>query len=91
MKGEHYMSITTIINIPENILLSLREPIDVIGLEMKRALALRYYVNRKLSLGQCAELSEMNKKAFIQYLSKHEISIFNFDSEDELLEDISNA
>ena len=85
------MSVATQINIPESILLSLREPIDVIGLEMKRALALRYYSSKKLSLGQCAELAEMSKKEFINYLSRYEVSIFNFDSEEELLEDICNA
>jgi len=41
------MSIATKINIPENILLSLREPVDVVGLEMKRALALRYYSEKR--------------------------------------------
>jgi len=85
------MSMVTSINIPESIVLSLREPIDSIGLEMKRALAIRYYTDRRLSLGQCAELAEMNEKAFINYLSKYGISIFSFDSENELLEDIANA
>jgi len=47
-----HMSVAAIVNIPESILLSLREPVEVVGLEMKRALAVRYYVNRKLSLGQ---------------------------------------
>jgi len=79
------------ISIPESIVLSLREPIEIIGLEMKRALAMRYYNEKKLSLGQCAELAEMNEKLFINYLAKYSISIFNLDSEDELLEDIYNA
>ena len=85
------MSIATKISIPESIVLSLREPIEAIGLEMKRTLAIRYYTERKLSLGQCAELAEMNEKSFINYLARYSISIFNFDSEDELLEDIRNA
>jgi len=79
------------INIPESILLSLREPVEVVGLEMKRALALRYYTEKRLSLGQCSELAEMDEKSFINYLSKYGISIFNFDSEGELLEGIHNA
>ena len=79
------------VRIPESIALSLREPTEKIGLEMKRASAMIYYSDRKLSLGQCCELAEMNKAEFINYLSKYNISIFNFDTEDELLEDISNA
>ena len=79
------------VNIPESVALSLREPTEKIGLEMKRALAVIYYNDRKLSLGQCSELAEMNKAEFIKYLSKYNTSIFNFNSEDELLEDIANA
>ena len=79
------------VKIPESIALSLREPADKIGLEMKRASAVIYYNDRKLSLGQCCELAEMNKAEFITYLSKYNMSIFNYDSENELLEDIRNA
>jgi len=85
------MSVAAKINIPESILLSLREPVEAIGLEMKRALAMRYYTEKRLSLGQCSELAEMNEKSFIQYLSKYKVSIFNFDSESELMEDVYNA
>jgi len=85
------MSVATKINIPESILLSLREPVETVGLEMKRALALRYYTEKRLSLGQCSELAEMNEKSFINYLSKYGVSIFSFESEDELLEDVHNA
>ena len=81
----------TQVRIPENIALSLREPTERIGLEMKRALAAIYYSDRKLSLGQSCELAEMSKAEFIKYLSKYKISIFSFDSKNELLEDIGNA
>ena len=85
------MSVVAQVTIPESIALSLRESTAKIGLEMKRALAIVYYSDRKLSLGQCCELAEMSKTEFIKYLSKYNTSIFNFDSEDELLEDIRNA
>jgi predicted HTH domain antitoxin len=85
------MSIATSIEIPESVVLSLRVPIVSIGLEMKRALAVRCYADRRLSLGQCADLSEMSEKAFINYLARYGVSIFSFDSESELIEDIANA
>ena len=85
------MPVIAHVNLPENILLSLRNSTEEIGLEMKRALAVRYYSEKKLSLGQCTELAEMNELEFMKYLSKFKISIFNFVSEDELLEDIKNA
>ncbi|MCL2360396.1 MAG: UPF0175 family protein [Defluviitaleaceae bacterium] len=85
------MTVAAKITIPESILLSLREPVESIGLDMKRTLAMRYYTDRRLSLGQCAELAEMNEKSFVNYLSRYDVSIFSFDSETELLEDIANA
>ncbi|MCL2287068.1 MAG: UPF0175 family protein [Firmicutes bacterium] len=85
------MGSITQITIPESIALSLREPVEKIGLEMKRALAIIYYCDKKLSLGQCSELAEMTKAEFIKHLSKYNISIFSYSSEDELLEDIANA
>ncbi|WP_427340273.1 UPF0175 family protein [Caloranaerobacter sp. DY30410] len=59
--------------------------------EIKKALAVECYKNKKLSLGQCAKLAEMNETDFIKYLGEQKICIFNFDSEKELLEDIKNA
>jgi predicted HTH domain antitoxin len=85
------MAVVAQVRIPESITLSLREPTEKIGLEMKRALAVIYYSDRKLSLGQCCELAEMGKADFIKYLSRYKTSIFNFDSDDELMEDIRNA
>ena len=85
------MSIAAKVNIPESVLLSLREPAESICLEMKRTLAMRYYNEKKLSLGQCAELAEMNEKLFINFLARYKISIFNYNSENELIEDICNA
>ncbi|MCL2170407.1 MAG: UPF0175 family protein [Defluviitaleaceae bacterium] len=85
------MSIAAKVEIPEKIMLSLRVPAEAIGSEIKQALALRYYVERRLSLGQCAELADMNEKSFISYLSRFGVSIFSFDSEEELTEDICNA
>jgi predicted HTH domain antitoxin len=77
--------------VPEEILLTLRENKDNFVIEMKRSAATNYFLNKKLSIGQCAELAEMSEADFIKYLSNQKISIFNFDSEDELLEDIKNA
>jgi predicted HTH domain antitoxin len=71
--------------------LTLRQSSEDIVVEMKRALAVKYYQEQRLSLGQCAELAEMNKEDFIEYLSKQHISIFRFESEDEISEDIKNA
>lgn len=73
-----------------SILLSLRESNEIIVKDMK-LVAVKYYKEHKLSLGQCSELAEMTKEDFIQLLSTYKVSIFNFENDDELLEDIKNA
>ena len=85
------MEYNTNITIPKEIMLSLRESSEDIVKDMKRTVAVKYYKENKLSLGQCAELAEMAKEDFIELLSSYKISIFNFDNDEELLEDIKNA
>lgn len=83
----------TVINIrlPEEIFFSLRETKEEFERELKSIAAVKYFVEKKLSLGQCAQFAKMSEKEFMQYLGKQQISIFNYDSEDELLEDVKNA
>jgi predicted HTH domain antitoxin len=85
------MYVTAKVSFPQEILLTLRESTDELITDMKKTIAVKYYKEKKLSLGQCAELAEMAEEAFINYLSSQQISIFNFESEDELLEDLKNA
>ncbi|MDD2503353.1 MAG: UPF0175 family protein [Clostridia bacterium] len=79
------------ISLPQEIVLSLRESSENIVKDMKRTVAVKYYKEKKLSLGQCSELAEMSKEEFIQVLSSYKISIFNFEDDKDLLEDIKNA
>ena len=57
----------------------------------REAVALSYYTKAGVSLGYCAEIAGMNKGEFIRLLGENNISIFQFDSEDELKEDVQNA
>ena len=57
----------------------------------RQALALEYYTQKELSLGYCAEIAGMTKFEFIQFLGRHNISIFQFDSEEEFIRDVANA
>ncbi|MDD6811033.1 MAG: UPF0175 family protein [Lachnospiraceae bacterium] len=79
------------INVPEEILLDLHEDKDDFADYMKKMLALDLYTNKKVSLGYCASVAEMTKEEFVQYLGINGISIFSFASEDEFLEELSNA
>ena len=82
------------INIPETLLLSTRQTYKEFEKEAKKAIALKFYVDEKLSLGQAAELAGLSEFGFIMYLGENNVSIFRFESDDykaELLDDLNNA
>ena len=82
------------INIPETLVLSTRQTDKEFEKEAKKAIALKFYIDEKLSLGQAAELSGFSKVEFIKYLGENLISVFRFESGDyggELQNDINNA
>jgi len=79
------------VEFPEEILVSLKTSEDELIKEMKLALAVKYFKEKKLSIGQAAELAEMPEEDFMRYLGEEEISIFRYDDFEELEEDIENA
>ncbi|SHH79484.1 UPF0175 family protein [Clostridium grantii] len=85
------MNVEANIMFPQEILLTLRESKDEFIKELKVTAAVKYYKDKRLSIGQCAILAEMSEEKFIKYLGEQGISIFNFENEEELLEDIKNA
>ena len=58
---------------------------------VRKAVALRYYTNVGVSLGYCAQIAGMTKGDFIRFLGENNVSVFQFDSDEELLEDLKNA
>lgn len=79
------------ISIPNEILLTLRETDSDLALNMKRWAALKLYEEKKLSIGQSAELAEMCEEDFINYLGSNKVTIFPYRSYNELAEDMKNA
>lgn len=79
------------INIPEAILYDTRMSRAETENFVRRLVALEYYKNQGVSIGYCAEVAGMNEKEFIKYLGEKKISIFQFDDEEEFLEEVKNA
>ena len=79
------------INIPEAILYDTRMNRAETENFVRRLVALEYYKNQGVSIGYCAEVAGMNEKEFIKYLGEQKISIFQFDDEEEFLEEVKNA
>ena len=73
--------------VPYEVLLNLhKSPIEAAA-DIRRA-AIRYYKTRVLSLGKAAELAEMSRFEFIDYLRFNNETVFKY-SDDEL-EEIKN-
>ena len=79
------------VNIPEEVLLDLRETKNNFANYVKTMIAIDLYKNKKVSLGYCAEVAEMSKEEFVKCLGQNGVSIFEFDSEEEFMEEFANA
>lgn len=82
------------ISIPETFVLATRQTSKEFESEAKKAIALKLYADEKLSLGQAAELAELNKFEFMKYLGESHISVFRFEENDEtaaLQKDVETA
>ena len=66
-------------NVPVDILASLK--IGARGLEsdMRRSLAVKYYKNKRLSLGKSAKLAGMNRIDFMDHLAAEGCVVFDYD------------
>lgn len=57
----------------------------------RRLVAIGYYIHNHVSVGYCAQIAEMSEEEFIKYMGNYRASIFNFDDEQEFLEELKNA
>ncbi len=79
------------IQIPEEVLLMLHHDKVTMAQYVRLNLAIDLFLHNHVSVGYCAEISRCSEEEFIQELGKRSISIFQFESDDELMRDISNA
>ena len=78
------------ISIPDSVVLSTRQSAVQFEAEAKIAIAIKFYRDEKLSLGQAAELAGFSELDFIKLLGQYGISIFRFD-DGELESDVELA
>ncbi len=74
----------------KTLILELPDTVNINEQEAKSLLAARLYENGTLSLGQASDLAGYSKRAFMELLSKYEVSIFNYPASD-LEKDVLNA
>ena len=79
------------LDIPEAVLYDIKMSKMEAAAEIRKIVALQYYVKHGISLGYCAAIAGMDKEDFIHYLSDNKISIYQFDDKEEFLEEMQNA
>lgn len=57
----------------------------------RRAVALGYYTQSGVSIGYCSQIAGMTEEEFIKYLGQNNISIFQFDGQEEFLEELEHG
>ncbi|NOX63286.1 MAG: UPF0175 family protein [Chloroflexi bacterium] len=80
-------------SIPEDVYSALRARGlggEKLAEETRRLLALRFFKEHVLSLGQAARLAGMSRWDFIEFLSKNDVPVIDFD-EEELAQEFAAA
>jgi predicted HTH domain antitoxin len=78
------------IDLPDEILLSLKETPEGLSREIRMAVAAKLYELGKLSSGRAAELVGVPRVSFLQALARYGVSILDL-TEEELEQDLRNA
>ncbi len=79
------------ISIPNEVLYDTKMSKNDALLFAKRAVALCYYTQNKVSLGYCAQIAGMTKEAFIRYLGENGVSVFQYDDKNEFIEEMNHG
>lgn len=74
----------------KTVTLNIPDTLDIDNNEVAMLVATRLYEQRKLSLGQAAEIAGLTKRTFAELLGKYNVSIFNYPASD-LSRDVANA
>ncbi|MFP5274019.1 UPF0175 family protein [Coleofasciculus sp.] len=78
------------LDIPEEILISLKETPETIARELQILAAVKLFELGKLSSGRAAQLAEISRVEFLILLGRYQVSPFYLTPE-ELEQDINNA
>ncbi len=81
---------TISLEIPEEVLISLKETPETLQKELPLLAALKLFELGKLSSGRAAQLAGMSRVEFLMILGRYKVSPFALSAE-ELEQDIQNA
>ncbi len=87
------MGHTSVVTIeyPDELLASLKYKKDEFVDEIKKMSVIKMYELGKISSGMAAKVLKISRVDFLELLGKYKVSIFSYESKEELLEDLKNA
>lgn len=77
--------------IPEAVLYDTHMNVEEANAFARQMVALGYYTQNNVSIGYCAQIADMPEEDFIKFLGRNKISIFRYDSKEELRKELANA
>lgn len=81
---------TISIEVPEEVLISLKETAETLSQELRILAAVKLFELGKLSSGRAAQLAGMSRVQFLMSLGRYQVCPFSLTTED-LEHDINNA
>jgi hypothetical protein len=91
MKRNSAGSCTVNLDVPNEVLFDLNTTGQMFLDYAKKTIAMDLYKNKNVSLGYCAELADMAKEDFVVFLGVNKASIFEFEEEQDFLQEARNA
>lgn len=79
------------VEIPDEVIYDTRMSTADVSRFVREMVALGYYTRNNVSIGYCAEIAGMSEGEFINFLGVNHISVFNYDSAEELKRDMDHA
>jgi predicted HTH domain antitoxin len=79
------------VSYPRQLAFSLKMHDNEFVQEMKKLTIIKLYEIGKISSSVAANILNLTRVDFIEVLNKYQVSVFSFDTENELLSDIKNA
>ncbi|MEM9088070.1 MAG: UPF0175 family protein [Cyanobacteria bacterium P01_F01_bin.53] len=81
---------TVTIEIPEEVLISLKETPETLSRELSMLAAVKLFELGKLSSGRAAQLAQLSRVEFLNLIGRYQVSPFTL-SPEELEQDVLNA